>query len=206
MSLIFYTNPMSRGRIVRRMLEEVGAQYETRVLEYGPAMKAPEFLALNPMGKIPVLCHDGVAICETPAILAHLADAFPQAQLAPPPGSPLRGAYYRWLFFGAGPIEAAMTNKSLGVEIPAEKSGFVGYGSLGLLLDTLEQTLSASPYLTGDAFTAADLYVGGLLGFAMQFGLFESRPAFQDYTARINARPAAARAQALDDALMPKTA
>ena len=203
MSLILYTNPMSRGRIARWALEETGVPYETKIVEYGPAMKGPEFCALNPMGKIPVLCHDGVTVTETAAIIAYLADAFPAAKLAPPPGSPLRGPYYRWLFFTAGPLEAAITNKSLNVEVPAERAGFVGYGSLPLVLDVLEQAVSAGPYLAGDEFSAADLYVAAHIGFGLQFGTIAPRPAFVAYAGRMTARPAFIRASAQDDALMP---
>jgi len=206
MSLILYTNPMSRGRIVRWALEETGVPYETKIVEYGPAMKSAEFCALNPMGKIPVLCHDGVPITETAAILAYLADAFPQASLAPLPASPWRGPYYRWLFFAAGPLEAAITDKSLNLAIPPDKSAFVGYGSLELTLDVIENAVSATPYLAGDSFTMADLYLAAHLGFGLQFSTIAPRPAFQDYVARQMSRPAAQRANALDDAAMPRPA
>src|ERR1700723_2994556 len=108
--LVFYTNPMSRGRIVRWMLEEVGEPYRTEVLDFGTTMKGADYLAVNPMGKVPAIRHGDTVVTEAAAICAYLADAFPQAKLAPPPGDKRRGAYYRWLFFGAGPIEAATTN------------------------------------------------------------------------------------------------
>ncbi len=204
MSLILYTNPMSRGRIVRWALEEIGEPYEARNIAYGPEMKTPEFIAINPMGKIPVLDHDGAIITETPAIIAYLADAFPAAQLAPPPGSPARAAYYRWLFYAAGPVEAAMTNKALGAEVPAEKSGFVGYGSHPMVVDALEQLVAkASPYLLGAAFSALDIYLGSQIGFGLRFGNLESRPGFADYLGRIMARPSCRRAARLDDAGLP---
>lgn len=206
MSLTLYSNPMSRGRIARWALEEIGAPYEYQHMDYGAGLKAPEFLSLNPMGKIPVLVHNGQAISETAAIVAYLADSFPEADLAPPVTSPLRGAYYRWLFFGAGPLEAATTDKALGVEVAGEKCAFVGYGNFTQVLDVLEHALTASPYLVGDNFTAADLYIAAHLGFGLQFGTIDARPAFKDYTARITARPAAHRANALDDALMPAPA
>lgn len=206
MSLILYTNPMSRGRIVRWALEETGAPYDTQRVEYGLAMKTPEFLTLNPMGKIPALIHDGTVVTETPAILAYLADAFPAAKLAPPPGSPARAAYYRWLFFAAGPLEAAITNKALEVVVPPERAGFVGYGSLALVLDVLEQTVSAAPYLAGDSFSMADLYLAAHLGYGIRFGNIEPRPAFHAYVGRMMGRPAAIRAAALDDAAMAPAA
>jgi glutathione S-transferase len=203
MSLMLYTNPMSRGRIARWALEETGAPYEVRILQYGPEMKSAEFCAINPMGKIPALSHDGTIVTETPAIVAYLADAFPEARLAPPVNSPLRGPYYRWLFFAAGPLEAATTDRSINVEIPPEKCAFVGYGSMALTLDVLEKAVSTSPYLLGDEFSAADLYLASHLGFGLRFGSIEARPAFQDYIGRTMSRPAAQRANALDDAVMP---
>ncbi len=202
--LIFYTNAMSRGRIAHWMLEEVGAPYETVYVPFGPPMKAPEYLAINPMGKVPALRHGDTVVTECGAVCAYLADAFPEAGLAPPPGS--RGAYYRWLFFGAGPLEAAVTNKALGVEVPPERAGMVGYGSLDRVVDALDGALKAAPYLCGDRFTAADVYVGSQIGWGLRFGTIEARPALVDYAARLTARPAWGRAKALDDAAMPADA
>lgn len=199
--MVFYTNAMSRGRIAHWMLEEVGAPYRTVYLPFGPPMKAPEYLAINPMGKVPSLRHGEIVVTECGAVCAYLADAFPEAGLAPPPGE--RGAYYRWMFFGAGPLEAAATNQALGVEVPPERRGMVGYGSLGLVIDTLEAALAAAPYLCGARFTAADVYTGSQIGWGLQFGTIEARPSLVDYAARITARPAWARAKALDDAAMP---
>jgi glutathione S-transferase len=116
--LVFYTNPMSRGRIVRWMLEEIGHPYRTELLDFGTTMKAPSYLCINPMGKVPTIRHGDTVVTEVAAICAYLADAFPQAGLAPPPGDRLRGPYYRWLFFAAGPVEAAVTNKALGFVVP----------------------------------------------------------------------------------------
>lgn len=199
--LVFYTNPMSRGRLVRWMLEEIGQPYRTEVLQYGTTMKAPEYLAINPMGKVPALRHGDTVVTESAAICAYLADVFPDAGLAPAPHDRLRGPYYRWLFFAAGPVEAAASNKSLGFVVPQEREVMIGYGRLETVLDTLEAAVSRGPYLVGDAFTAADVYVGSHIGFGMQFGWIESRPAFQRYWERISARPAALRARQLDDAL-----
>jgi glutathione S-transferase len=201
--IVFYTNPMSRGRIVRWMLEEVGRPYETRVVEYGPAMKSPEYLAINPMGKVPAIRHGAIVVTEAAAICTYLADAFPEAELAPPPSDRSRGPYYRWLFFGAGPIEAAASNKALGFEVPADRRATVGYGSLEDVVNTLEGALSGREYLVGDRFTAADLYVGSQLWWGMQFGTLPKRAVFEAYVERLRARPAAKRANALDDALMP---
>ena len=198
--LVFYTNPMSRGRIVRWMLEEVGAPYRTEVLEYGTTMKSAEYLAINPMGKVPALRHGDTVVTETAAICAYLADAFPEAGLAPPTGA--RGAWYRWLFFAAGPIEAATTDRFLGVEpTTPEQQGRVGYGSYGAVMDTLEQALAGGGYIAGEDFSAADVYVGSHVGWGLQSGSIEKRPAFTDYWSRLEGRDAWRRASEMDDAL-----
>ena len=202
--LAFYTNPRSRGRIVRWMLEEIGQPYRTEVLDYGTTMKAPAYLAINPMGKVPALRHGDVVVTEAAAICAYLADAFPQAGLAPPPGDRLRGPYYRWLFFAAGPVEAAVSNKAFGFVVPPEREGNIGYGSFERVMNTLEQAVSRADYLVGDKFTAADVYVGSQIGFGLMFKTVEPRPAFQQYWQRISARPAHARARELDEALIAK--
>ena len=132
---------MSRARIVRWMLEEVGEPYETKIIEFGHSMKGPEYLAINPMGKVPAIRHGETVVTEAAAICAYLADAFPAAGLAPPPGSRERGPYYRWLFFAAGPVEAAVTDKALGFEIPVEREGMVGYGNIERALAALEGAL-----------------------------------------------------------------
>jgi glutathione S-transferase len=201
-SLTFYTNPMSRGRIARWMLEEVGCDYETVLLEYGTSMKAADYLAVNPMGKVPAIRHGETVVTEAAAICAYLADAFPDKELAPPLGDPKRGSYYRWLFFGAGPVEAAVTAKSLGLLAPPEKAGQAGYGTFDDVVAALEQAVRDGPYLCGEQFTAADVYLGSQIGWGMMFGTLPKRPAFEDYYARIAQRPASARARELDDALM----
>ena len=200
--LVFYTNPMSRGRIVRWMLEEVGAPYRAEVLDYASSMKAPAYLAVNPMGKVPAITHRGVTVTEGAAICAYLADAFPEAGLAPPVGSPQRGTYYRWLMFAAGPVEAAVTNKSMGFEAPAERRASVGYGCMDDTLNALESAVAGKTYIVGDRFSAADVYVGSQIGWGMMFGSIEKRPAFEAYWAGISARPAAKRAAEIDDALI----
>lgn len=199
--LSFYTNPKSRGRIVRWMLEETGAPYSTEVLEYATSMKAAPYLAINPMGKVPAIRHGGTVVTECAAICAYLADAFPQAGLAPPPHSAARGAYYRWLFFAAGPLEAAWTNRALGVTVPEERAAMVGYGSFEKVLDVLEAAIGARDYLVDGRFSAADVYVGSQLGFGMQFGMIDKRPAFARYWATLEARPAKRRAEQLDGAM-----
>ena len=201
-TLTFYTNPMSRGRIARWMLEEVGQPYHTRIVHYGPEMKGPEYLAVNPMGKVPALRHGDVVVTECAAIIAYLADAFPQAELAPPPGDTARAAYFRWMFYGAGPVEAAMSNKSMGFEVPPDLAGRSGYGTVAGVIDTLEQAVSRTPYLAGEKFSAADVYLGSQIGWGMMFGNIEKRPAFERYLATIMQRPAAVRARQIDDALV----
>jgi glutathione S-transferase len=200
-TLTFYTNPMSRGRIVRWMLEEVGRPYETKVLEYGGSMKAPEYLAINPMGKVPAIKHGDAVVTECAAICAYLADAFPDANLAPVTLKD-RACYYRWMFFAAGPVEAASTNTAIGVVVPPERKGMVGYGSLNEVVDTLERAVDGREFIAGDRFTAADVYVGAQIGWGLQFGWLEKRPAFDAYSSRLLARPAAIRARELDDALI----
>src|SRR5271167_1984661 len=145
--LTFYTHPMSRGRIVRWMIEEIGQPYRTELLDYGTTMKAPAYLAINPMGKVPAIRHGDTVVTEAAAICAYLADAFPEARLAPSPGDRLRGPYYRWLFFAAGPLEAAWTNKAMGFTVPPDRERMSGYGNLAAVLDTLEAAVSGSPYL-----------------------------------------------------------
>jgi len=202
--LIFYTNPMSRGRIVRWMLEEIGQPYRTELLDYPTAMKAPAYLSINPMGKVPAIRHGETVVTEGAAICAYLADAFPRAGLAPPPGDRLRGPYYRWMFFAAGPLEAALSNTALGFVVPEGRERMMGYGRLADTLNALEGAVSQGAYIAGDSFSAADVYVGSHIGFGMQFGTLEKRPAFERYWDRLSKRPAAVRAKEIDDALMPR--
>jgi len=202
MKLTLYTNPMSRGRMVRWMLQEIGVPYETKIIEYGPSMKDAAYCAINPMGKVPALSHGDTVVTETGAIIAYLADAFPEAGLAPAPGSPERGPYYRWMFFGAGPFEGAMINRALGVTVPPERTAMVGYGSFEIVMDTLEAQLSKGPYMLGEAFSAVDVYLGAQIGFGLRFGSIEKRPVFEVYWKRLAARPAAVAAAQIDEALL----
>jgi glutathione S-transferase len=196
--LVFYTHPQSRGRIARWMLEEVGAPYRTELLGYGGTMKSPAYLAVNPMGKVPAICHGNTVVTEAAAICAYLADAFPDAKLAPPHGSKARGPYYRWLFFGAGPVEMSMMTKFMGFDTTGKELQ-VGFGSAEAVRDAIEGALSGSDYLAGDQFTAADVYLGSHIGWGMQWGSLEKRPVFERYYERISARPAALRATAIDE-------
>ena len=202
--LVLYTNPMSRGRIARWMLEEVGQPYRVEVLDYATTMKAPAYLAINPMGKVPAITHGDAVVTEGAAICAYLADAFPDAGLAPAPGTREAAAYYRWLFFGAGPVESAVTNKAMGFEVPLDRKAMAGYGCFEDVMNAIEHAVTRSDYVAGDRFTAADVYFGSQVGWGLQFGTIEKRPAFERYWQRIAGRPAAVRARELDDALMPK--
>lgn len=197
--LIFYTNPMSRGRVIRWMLEEVGAPYETVILEWGNAAQFEDYRRINPMAKIPAIVHAGRTVTETPAICAYLAEAFPKAGLAPTEAE--RADYYRWLFFTAGPAEAAMVNKALGVEVAPDMQRMVGYGSYDRMVDVLEQAVAAKPYIAGDRFTAADVYIGSQIGWGMGVGMLPRREALGAYVARVTSRPAWKRAQEIDGPL-----
>ncbi|WP_107687592.1 glutathione S-transferase family protein [Neisseria wadsworthii] len=199
MKLTFYTHPMSRGRIARWMLEETGLPYETVLLEYGTSMKAPEYRAINPMGKVPALKHGDVVVTETAAICMYLADLVPEKKLAPPVGSPERGVYYRWISFMA-PLEQLMIAKTSGAPLP--KSENAGFGTEADLLDTLEAALTDREYLAGDTFTAADLLVAAYVGWYVQFKLLEPRPAFVQFAERHRKRPAALRADEIDEELL----
>lgn len=191
--IIFYTNPRSRGGIVHWMLEEIGAPYVIEVKDFGTTMKAPDYLAINPMGKVPAIQHGETAITETGAICAYLADAFPHANLAPERGA--RGDYYRWLFFTAGCVEPAMSNHAVGWD-PAtrEMQGRFGYGSYAAVIETLVKAITGRRYIAGEKFTAADVYLGSMIGFGMQFGVIDKRPEFEAYWDGLKDRPARLRA------------
>lgn len=200
MSLVFYTNPMSRGRIAHWMLEETGAPYETRYLRYGPEMNTEAYAAVNPMRKVPAIVHDGQVVTECAAICLYLADAFPQADLAPRLDQ--RADYYRWMLFAAGPWEQATTAKSLGVEVTPEKSGFVGFGDYERPLKALLGIVPKEGYLLGEKFTALDVYLGGQIGWGLQFGSVPKTPEVEAYVSRIQARRGFVRAAELDNAAM----
>jgi len=201
-ALTLYTNPMSRGRIARWMLEEVGESYDTKVIEYGDAMKSDDYRAINPMGKVPAVRHGDRIVTECSAICAYLADAFPDAGLAPDPSA--RHDYYRWMFFAAGPMEAAVTNKALGFNTTADQAKSAGYGDFDTVMDAMEYAVTQRKYVASDRFTAADVYFGSHIGWGLQFKSIEERPAFVDYWQRISDREEYRRANRLDDADMPK--
>jgi glutathione S-transferase len=189
-ALVFYSSPMSRGRIVHWMLEEVGVPYRFEVVNLETQdQKKPGFLAVNPMGKVPAIVHRGTVVTECGAMCAYLADAFPAARLAPPVDSPLRGTYYRWLFFGGTCVEAAVIDRMLS-RPPASRPGALGYGSYDDTVATLEKALTPGPYILGPQFSAADVYVGSQIGFGTMMKALDPRPVFKDYLDRLQERPA----------------
>lgn len=204
-NLILYTNPMSRGQIARWMLEEVGQPYEQHLLEYGTTMKAPDYLAVNPMGKVPAIRHitdkgDHI-VTECAAICAYLADAFPQAGLAPDPAD--RHDYYRWMFFGAGPVEQAVTNNYMKWQPTDEQQRMLGYGCYERVVDVLEGLFDdGRTFICGDRFTAADVYLGAQIDWGMQFGTLPRRASLEAYAARLHERPAYKKAKQIDGALI----
>jgi glutathione S-transferase len=199
--LTLYTNPRSRGRIARWMMEEVGQPYEAKVVNFGPEMNTPDYLLMSPMGKVPVLVHGGHVVSECAAICAYMADAFPETGLAPALGD--RADYYRWMFFAAGPVEAAVTNRALGVVVPDDRSGMVGYGSYERTVATLEKAISAGPFICGPQFTAADVYVGAQVVWGLQFGSLPDSAPLKAYAERVTARAAYKRSVELSDADLP---
>lgn len=198
-ALTLYTNPQSRGRIAHWMMEELGEPYETVWLDYGTTMKAPTYLAVNPMGKVPALRHGALVVTEAAAICAYLADHFPEKNLMPPPGSPARGDYFRWMFFAAGPLEQAVVARTLGWEVPEGRASMVGFGSYSDTLNALEAGLSRGGHVCGEQFTAADVYVGSSVIWGLQFGTIEKRPIFEAYAARLQGRDALVRAGRINE-------
>ena len=200
MPIDFYTNPMSRGQTARWMLEEVGADYTEHLLDYRDSMKAPDYLAINPMGKVPAIVHDGQVVTEGPAICAYLADVFPAAGLTPQPNE--RADYYRWLFFAAGPVEQAVVARGMGWSLTPEQEAMAGFGSYDRTVDVLEEKVGGGEWIAGDRFTAADVYVGAHVDWGLTFGSLPDRPAFQSYAARLRERPAYRKAKARDQQLI----
>jgi glutathione S-transferase len=191
--VVLYMSPMSRGRTVHWMLEELGAPYRIELVNLEKTeQKQSAFLQINPMGKVPAIVHNGTVVTETGAILTYLADAFPAAGLAPALSDPVRGAYLRWMFFGASCIDSAMIDRILARPIP-ERTGSIGYGKHEDVFNTLEKALNPGPYLLGQKFTTPDLFISGQLGFGMMMKGLEPRPVFQAYVERIQQRPAAKR-------------
>ena len=197
--LIFYTNPQSRGRIIRWMLEEVGQPYETEIVAYDQ-LKNERYLAVNPMGKVPAIKHRGHVVTETAAICAYLADVFPQANLGPRENE--KPDYYRWLFYAAGPVEAAVSNRAAGWEVPTEKERMFGYGNTDRVIAVLDELFTLRDYVCGDRFTAADVYLGSQIMFPLQFGMLPERDSFIRYRDRLQAREAYKRATEIDEKII----
>lgn len=200
MTITFYTNPMSRGQIARWALHEAGADYEQVLLEYATSMKAEVYLAVNPMGKVPAIVHNGKTISEGAAICTYLAEILPIADLTPRENE--RADYYRWLFFAAGPLESAITNNSLGFTVDSEQERSAGYGSYERVVDVLDQKLSSDDYVCGNRFTMADVYVGAQIIWGTQFGTLPKHKSFAAYASRLTEREAYLAAKSIDDALI----
>jgi glutathione S-transferase len=197
--LVFYTNPQSRGRIVRWMLEEVGQPYQTEVIPY-EEMKSERYLAVHPLGKVPAIKHRGHVVTECAAICAYLADVFPEAGLGPLDDE--KADYYRWLFYAAGPLEAAVSNQAMGWQVPQERERMFGYGNFDKAIAAVEEMLSLRDYVCGDRFTAADVYVGSQIMFPLQFGMLPERDSFLRYRDRLQQRDAYKRANEIDEAII----
>ncbi|HZD53109.1 MAG TPA: glutathione S-transferase family protein [Woeseiaceae bacterium] len=194
--LIFYTNPQSRGRIVRWMLEEVGQPYETEIIPYD-RLKSADYLAVNPMGKVPAIKHHDHIVTECAAICAYLADVFPEAGLGPRDDE--KADYYRWLFFAAGPFEQAVTNNAAGWEPAEEKQRMFGYGTFEKTIAVVDGLFRLRAYVCGDRFTAADVYLGAHVMWGTQFETIPNRDSFAAYAERLRGREPLKRAWAKDD-------
>jgi glutathione S-transferase len=199
--LALYHAVPSRSATVRWMLEEVGQPYDVHLLKLseGEQLK-PEYLAINPQGKVPALVHKGVVITEVAAICAYLADAFPDAELAIPAADPRRGVYLQWLFFGPSCLEPAVTDRAFPRKEPP-RAGAIGYRDIDKLADIVAAAVATGPYLMGRQFTAADVVIGSAIRWGTMFKLIPDRPQFAPYAARLAARPASQRADARDKEL-----
>lgn len=194
--LIFYTNPQSRGRIVRWMLEEIGEPYETSVVGYDQ-MKSEAYLAVNPMGKVPAIRHRGHVVTECAAICAYLADVFPGSDLGPREAE--KADYYRWLFYAAGPLEQAVTNHAAKFDPTPEQTRMFGYGTYDKVVAVLDELFTLRDYVCGERFTAADVYCGSAIMWGTQFGTLPPRDSFSRYGERLKSRTQFQRAWAKDD-------
>ncbi len=200
--ITFYTNPQSRGQIVHWLLEELGVPYDTEWIEYGEQMKSPDYLAVNPMGKVPAIKHRNAVVTEGAAICIYLAVSYPEKGLVPALGDPRLADFYRWMLFAAGPLEMAMTTKSNAWSVAEEQRRSVGFGSYEEALSAIEGALVVGPFICGEQFTAVDVYLGSTLNWGMLFGTVEKRPAFEEYASRLQSRAAAKRAIQLNEAYM----
>ena len=197
--LTLYLASPSRSSIVLWMLEELGQPYDVHLVSFKKGENLmPEYLAINSMGKVPALRHRDVVISEVSAICTYLADEFPEAKLNIPVGDPRRGPYLRWMFFGPSVIEPAIIDRAYPRKETVRRAT-LGYGDFDTVMNVLAQaTAAVDPYLFGEQFTAADVVIGSQLRWAMMFKLIPERPEFVSYVERLNARPAAQRAQEKD--------
>ena len=188
--IVFYHNPMSRGRMVHWMLEETGAPYRFEPVSFEKGEnKKPAFLAVNPMGKLPTIVHRGTVITECGAIITYLGDAFPAAKLAPAVDEAARGTYLRWMFFGQGCIESALIDRML-ARPPVDRPSALGYGYYDDVVRALELALTPGPYILGSRFSAVDVYLGSQLAFGLMTKSLDPRPIFQSYVGLLSQRPA----------------
>jgi glutathione S-transferase len=199
--LTLYHAAPSRSSIVRWMLEELGEPYEIHLLSLSKGEQlAPDYLAINPMGKVPALKHGDTVVTEAAAICTYLADEFPHARLNVPVGDLRRGPYLKWLFFGPSCIEPAVIDRAAPRNEEARR-GMLGYGDFDTVMDVVAKGVGKGPYLMGEQFTAADVVIGSGLRWGMMFNLIPKRPEFEAYVARLEQRPALQRATALDQEL-----
>ena len=195
--LTLFHAPQSRSASALWMLEEIGVPYDLKVYRFDDgSLRSPEYLAINPMGKVPALKHRNSIITEATAICCYLADEFPNAKLNIPVGDPQRGPYLKWLFFGSGCLGPAIIDTMLKRE-PGDR-GALGWGNLDLVLDTMSKALEKGPFLLGEQFTAADLIIGGTLRWGMMIKTIPPRPEFTAYAHKVGERPAAKCATAKD--------
>jgi glutathione S-transferase len=199
--LTLYHAAPSRSSIIRWMLEEIGEPYEIQPLSLSKGdNRAPDYLAVNPMGKVPALRHGDAVITEAAAICAYLADEFPRAKLNVPLGDARRGPYLKWLFFGPSCIEPAMMDRAFPRKEEARRAA-LGYGDFDTVINVVADAVARGPYILGEQFTAADVVIGSTLRFGMLFKLLPERPEFTTYTGRLAQRPALQRAEAKDKEL-----
>lgn len=199
--LIFYHSPKTRSSCVLALLEELEAPYTLHDLNFRiGAQRGSDYLAINPMGKVPAIVHDGVLVTELPAIVIYLADAFPQKKLAPPIGDPLRGPYLRWLVFYGAAFEPALLDRLTRRE--PQPRGMSPYGDVDTTLKTVETQLAQGLYILGARFSAADLLWGMALRMFADYGALPATPSFSDYAARVCARPSVARVDETDRQLL----
>jgi len=199
--LTLYHAAPTRSSVALWMLEETGEPYDIHLISTKRGEnREPAYLAVNPMGKVPALRHRDVVITEVAAICTYLADAFPAKGLNIPLDDPRRGPYLKWLFFGPGVLEAAVSDRAF-PRAAAPPRGALGYGDFDTTMDVLARAVTPGPFLMGERFTAADVVIGANLRWGMIFKIVPERREFTDYVARIGERPAAKRAQAKDQEL-----